>query len=112
MVRVFIYFGKGTYCEQAKRSHWANLARIGFSIGAWEEDRGYSQALMVWSICAVMHFYPHMGKEEILNLTQSCISMLLEMIWAIKNPEALEKYKQAKFSSEFEFDQWILGKFR
>ncbi len=34
------------------------------------------------------------------------------MVWYIKNPEALDKYKQTKFSSEFEFDQWILRKFR
>ena len=59
-----------------------------------------------------MHYYPHISKEVVLDLTQSSISTLLEMIWAIKNPKALEKYKQTKFSSEFEFDQWILGKFR
>ena len=34
------------------------------------------------------------------------------MVWCIKNPELLEKYKPIKFNSEFEFEQWILGKFR
>ena len=59
-----------------------------------------------------MHYYPHISKLEAIQLSQSQISSLLEMVWCIKNPELLEKYKPIKFNSEFEFEQWILGKFR
>lgn len=59
-----------------------------------------------------MHYYPCYNKQEVLELSQSQVSLLLEMISCIKNPEGLEKYKTVKFSSEFEFDQRVLGKFK
>lgn len=49
---------------------------------------------------------------QILELTQSEIWTLLEMVWLTKNPEWLKKYKSLKFSSEFEFEQYILNKFK
>nr|DAQ64251.1 MAG TPA: oxygen sensor protein [Caudoviricetes sp.] len=35
---------------------------------------------MVRSLCAVMHYYPHMSKLEAIQLSQSQISSLLEMV--------------------------------
>lgn len=67
---------------------------------------------MVRSITAIMHYYPHYSKEDILELSQSQVSSLLEMISCIKNPELLERHKSVKFSSEFEFEQRVLGRFR
>lgn len=31
---------------------------------------------------------------------------------AIQNPSVLDKYKTLKFSSEFEFEQYLLNKFK
>lgn len=60
----------------------------------------------------IMHYYPSYTKEKILDLTNSQISYLLEMVWLTKNPDGLNKYKTVKFSSEFEFEQYILNKFK
>ncbi len=60
----------------------------------------------------IMHYYPSYTKEKILDLTNSQISYLLEMVWLTKNPEWLNKFKNLKFSSEFEFEQYILNKFK
>ncbi len=67
---------------------------------------------MVWTICMIMHYYPSYTKEDIMNLTQSQISYLMQMVWLTKNPQWLDKYKTVKFSSEFEFEQYILNKFK
>lgn len=53
-----------------------------------------------------------MSKEEIRNKTSSEINVLLEMIWYIKNPKWLEKYKDMRFSNEFEFEQYLLNKMK
>lgn len=55
-----------------------------------------------------MHEY-WFKKEEVLELSQSQISMLIEMIWCRKNPQNLKKYKDLKFNSEFEFEQYLLN---
>jgi len=59
-----------------------------------------------------MHFYPQFTKDYVLNLTQSQVSYLIEMAGAVQNPSVLDKYKTLKFSSEFEFEQYILQKFK
>lgn len=59
-----------------------------------------------------MHFYPTYTKADVLELTQSQISYLIEMGGAINNPEVLNKYKTLKFASEFEFEQYVIDKFR
>lgn len=56
----------------------------------------------------LMHYFWY-TKEEIDEKRMSEISTLLEMIWYIKNPEWLKKYKTMKFSSEFEFEQYLLN---
>lgn len=86
--------------------------RIGFSIGASEISEEYSEAITVYSICLILHYYPNYTKEQILDMTQSQISMLIEMVWNIENPSNLKKYKPLKFSSKFEFEQYILNKFK
>ena len=40
-----------------------------------------------------MHYYPNYKKDDVLELSQSQISILIEMIWCIENPENLKKYK-------------------
>lgn len=67
---------------------------------------------MIYSICLILHYYPSYTKDYILNLTQSQLWMLIEMIWNIENPKNLNKYKKLKFSSKFEFEQYILNKFK
>lgn len=67
---------------------------------------------MVYSICLILHYYNSYTKDDILNLTQSQLWMLIEMIWNIENPKNLNKYKKLKFSSKFEFEQYILNKFK
>ena len=59
-----------------------------------------------------MHTYPQFTKDQILHLTQSQIGTLIEMGGAINNPSVLDKYKTLKFASEFEFEQYILDKFK
>lgn len=59
-----------------------------------------------------MHYYPNYTKEQILELTQSQISMLIEMVGICKDPSQLKKYKPVRFSSKFEFEQYILNKFK
>lgn len=54
-----------------------------------------------------MHYY-WFSKEDIQEKRLSEISTLLEMVWCIKNPELLNKYKELKFSNEFEFEQYLL----
>ena len=54
---------------------------------------------------------------EILELgciegDRSAFKTFLEDISCIKNPELLERHKSVKFSSEFEFEQRVLGRFR
>ena len=56
-----------------------------------------------------MHYYPNYTKEAILELTWSEISTLIEMIGNIENPKNLNKYKNLKFSNEFEFEQYLLN---
>lgn len=68
--------------------------------------------MFVFTICYVMHYYPQMTKNYVLWLTQSQVSYLIEMAGAIQNPSVLDKYKTLKFTSEFEFEQYILQKFR
>ncbi len=63
-------------------------------------------------ICYIQHTYPQYTKEKILDLTQSQIGTLIEMGGAIQNPSVLDKYKTLKFSSEFEFEQYLLNKFK
>lgn len=67
---------------------------------------------MVYTICLILHYYPSYTKDYVLNLSQSQISMLIEMIGNIENPKNLSKYKKVKFSSKFEFEQYILNKFK
>ena len=38
--------------------------------------------------------------------------MLIEMVSAMKNPELLKKYKPLKFASAFEFEHYIVDKFK
>jgi len=45
-------------------------------------------------------------------MTQSKIGTLVEMIWYFENPKWLDKYKELKFSSEFEFEQYILNQYK
>lgn len=63
-------------------------------------------------ICYIQHTYPQYTEDDILNLTQSKIGALIEMGGAIQNPSVLDKYKTLKFSSEFEFEQYLLNKFK
>ena len=58
-----------------------------------------------------MHYY-WLSKEEVRNKTSSEISTLLEMIWYFKNPKGLERYKDLKFWTEFEFEQYLLNKMK
>ena len=58
-----------------------------------------------------MHYY-WFSKEDIQEKRMSEISTLLEMVGCIKNPELLNKYKEMKFSSEFEFEQYLLNNMR
>ena len=53
-----------------------------------------------------------MTKHSVLELTQSQISYLIEMAGAVNNPSVLDKYKTLKFSSEFEFEHYIIDKFK
>lgn len=59
-----------------------------------------------------MHFYPQFTKNDVLELTQSQVSYLIEMAGAVNNPSVLDKYKRLKFSSEFEFEHYIIDKFK
>lgn len=87
--------------------------RFGFSISAsGEEDEMYSEAVMIYTVCLILHYYNWYTREDILELTQSQIWMLIEMIGSIENPKNLNKYKHLKFSSKFEFEQYILNKFK
>lgn len=72
----------------------------------------YSEAVMVRCICMIIHYYPSYTKESVMELRQSEISTLLEMVGLTKNPEWLNKYKKLKFSNKFEFEQYILNKFK
>jgi hypothetical protein len=45
--------------------------RTGFSIGASEISEEYSEAITVYSICMILHYYPNYTKEQVLELTQS-----------------------------------------
>lgn len=86
--------------------------RVGFSIDASGWSSEYSEAVMIYTICLVMHYYPSYTKNEVLELTQSQISHLIEMAGCIENPKSLEKYKKLRFNSKFEFEQYILQKFK
>ena len=86
--------------------------RVGFSINADEDNKGYSEALFVFTICYVMHYYPQLTKDKVMDLTQSQVSYLIEMAGAIQNPSVLDKYKTLKFKSEFEFEHYIIDKFK
>ena len=66
----------------------------------------------MFTICYVMHFYPQYTKHRVLDLTQSQISSLLDMAGAIQNPSLLDQYKTLSFNSEFEFEQYIMEKFK
>jgi len=55
-----------------------------------------------------MHKYWY-TKEQILELSPSQVWVLMEMIWYMKNPEWLKKYKNLKFNTEFEFEQYLLN---
>ena len=55
-----------------------------------------------------MHYY-WISKEEIWERRPSEISTLLEMVGCIKNPDLLKKYKDLKFNTEFEFEQYLLN---
>lgn len=66
----------------------------------------------MFTLCYVMHFYPQITKNYALELTQSQISYLIEMAGAINNPSLLDKYKPLKFASEFEFEHYIIDKFK
>lgn len=68
--------------------------------------------MVVYTICLMCHYYPSYEKDDVLNLTQSQISMMLEMVWSIENPKNLSKYKNLKFASKFEFEQYVLNKFK
>lgn len=67
---------------------------------------------MVFTIASILHYYPSYSKNEVMDLTQSQIGMLLEMVGVINNPDLLNKYKPLKFSSEFEFEHYIIDKFK
>jgi hypothetical protein len=86
--------------------------RIGFSLGASGNDVAYSEAVTVYTICEIMHYYPSYTKEKIMELTQSQIWTLIEMISYCEDPSQLKKLKPIKFSSKFEFEQYILNKFK
>jgi len=75
-------------------------------------DVEYSEAVMVWCICMIIHYYPAHTKQSVMELRQSEISTLLEMVWLTKNPEWLKKYKHLKFWNKLEFEQYILNKFK
>jgi len=47
----------------------------------------YSEAVMVWCICMLLHYYPAFTKDSILDMTNSEISTYLEMVGLTKNPE-------------------------
>lgn len=55
-----------------------------------------------------MHYF-WLTKEEVQEKRPSEISTLLEMVGCMKNPELLKKYKDIKFSNEFEFEQYLLN---
>lgn len=87
--------------------------RIGFSISASDDwNVAYSEAVMVYTICIIMHYYPSYTKDQILELTESQISMLIEMIGYCEDPSKLKAKKELRFSSKFEFEQYILNKFK
>ncbi len=44
-------------------------------------------------------------------MSYSTIGTLIEMMVCIKDPTKLEQYKTVKYSSEYEFEQYILEKF-
>lgn len=102
---------KGIAIIKAKRVVEHNTLRIGFSLKA-SDNVAYSEAMIVYTICLIVHYYPSYTKESVLELTQSQIWMLIEMISNIENPKNLSKYKDLKFSSKFEFEQYILNKFK
>jgi len=58
-----------------------------------------------------MHYFK-ISKEEVREKRPSEINSLLEMIWYIKNPEWLKRYKDLKFATEFEFEQYLLNNMR
>ncbi len=72
----------------------------------------YSEAVMVRCICMIIHYYPSYTKEAIMELRQSEIWTLLEMVGLTKNPEWLKKYKPVRFGNKLEFEQYILNKFK
>lgn len=87
--------------------------RIGFSIKASDDDnKTYSEAITIFSICIIMNKYPTITENDIMEMTQSKIGTLVEMIWYFENPKWLDKYKKLKFSSEFEFEQYILNQYK
>jgi hypothetical protein len=59
-----------------------------------------------------MQKYPQLTQNDILDFTQTKISTLIEMGAAVENPKLLDKYKTLKFSSEFEFEHYIVDKFK
>lgn len=59
-----------------------------------------------------MNKYPTITENDIMEMTQSKIGTLVEMIWYFENPKWLDKYKELKFSSEFEFEQYILNQYK
>lgn len=58
-----------------------------------------------------MHEYWY-SKDDIQEMTPSQIWVLMEMIGCRKNPELLKKYKDLRFTSEFEFEQYLLKKMK
>lgn len=87
-----------------------NTKRIGFSIEP-SQNGAYWEAIEVYTITLIMHYFK-ISKEEIWEKRPSEINTLLEMIWYIKNPEWLKKYKELKFGTEFEFEQYLLNNMR
>lgn len=63
--------------------------------------------MAIYTYTLLMHEY-WFKKEEILELTSSQVWALIEMVAYIKNPELLKKQKDLRFSSEFEFEQYLL----
>lgn len=59
-----------------------------------------------------MHYYPQLSKTDVLELTQSQVSYLIEMGGAVNNPSVLDKYKKMAFNGKLDFEHYIIDKFK
>lgn len=103
---VLRYSKQPTYKEPTERVYKESIRGVGFSIDA-SQWGAYWEAVAVYTITMLMHHY-WMSKEEVWEKRPSEVSTLLEMVWCIKNPELLKKYKDLRFNSETEFEHYLL----